>query len=268
LYWIDVAGPSVNYFDPATGRNESWPMPEPIGAVALCEDDTLLVALQSGCYRYRGPLGPLELVAKPEPDCPENRLNDGRCDRAGRFWIGSMLDPPDASRATGRLHCVQPSGATRTWARDIFTSNGLAFSPDDRVLYHSDSHPRVRTIWAYDFDLDDGSISNRRVFVDTAGMPGRPDGGTVDEDGCYWSAANDGWSLVRYTPAGRVDRIIQVPVSKPSMPAFGGTDLKTLFFTSLRPPGLPVHDQPLAGSIFAVRLETGGIPEPRFSTSR
>jgi sugar lactone lactonase YvrE len=142
-------------------------------------------------------------------------------------------------------------------------SNGLAFSPDGRTLYHSDSYAAVRTIWAWDLHPDDGSISNRRVFVDTRGMPGRPDGGAVDADGCYWMAANDGWELVRFTPKGRIDRRIKLPIAKPSMPAFGGAKLDIIYVTSIRPSS-GLEQQPQAGSLFAVAAGVTGLPEPRY----
>jgi sugar lactone lactonase YvrE len=150
-------------------------------------------------------------------------------------------------------------------AGGLHVANGLAFSPDGRTLYHSDSFAAVRTIWAWDFDADRGTIANRRVFVDTHGMPGRPDGGAVDADGCYWTAANDGWELVRFTPAGKVDRRIALPVAKPSMLAFGGERLDVIYVTSIRPRNTDLSDQPQAGSLFAVEAGIQGLPEPLFA---
>lgn len=265
LYWIDVAVPSINKFNPSLGTNQSWIMPEPVGALALADDDRILVALKSGVHLVDSTTEAFTFLVDPETDRPANRLNDGRCDRRGRFWIGSMLDPVDPSQRTGTLNSVQGSRSLR-WVQDIGTSNGLAFSPDDRKLYHSDSSFGVRTIWTYDFDVDDGVISNRQVLVDTSGMGGRPDGGTVDTDGCYWSASNDGWAVIRYTPRGRVDAIVRVPVSAPSMPCFGGSGLNTLYITSLRRPGLDVRDQPHAGGIFAIDVPYQGLVEHRFKT--
>lgn len=264
LYWIDVGAPSLNRFDPSTGKNEVWLMPTSIGAAAPADDGRIAVALRNGLHLFDLETGALTLMVDPEPDQVGNRLNDGRCDARGRFWIGSMLDPVDQGRAEGQLHSISGQGS-RTWRGDIVISNGLAFSPDNKTLYHSDSFVTRRTIWAYDFDLDDGVISNRRVFVDTTGMGGRPDGAAVDVDGCYWSAAADGWAVVRYTPRGDVDRVIRMPVSKPSMPAFGGCDGKTLFVTSLCPPGLDTRDQPLAGGIFAIDVGVAGLPENAFA---
>jgi L-arabinonolactonase len=263
LYWIDVGAPSINRFDPRTGSNQIWTMPEPVGALALAEDDRIVVALKSGVQLFDTITETLTFLVDPEPDRPANRLNDGRCDRRGRLWIGSMLDPVDPLQMPGTLSSVEGRSTTR-WAQGLGTSNGIAFSPDDRTLYHSDSIASVRTIWSYDFDLDDGAITNRQVFVDTHGMAGRPDGGTVDTDGCYWSASNDGWAVIRYTPTGVVDTIIRVPVACPSMPCFGGPDMKTLYITSLRRPGVDARDQPQAGGIFAIDGSHQGLIEPRF----
>lgn len=264
LYFVDIMAPALYFLDPSSGALKSWPMPEPIGCFALTEGREILVALRRECRLLDPDTGALRPFAPVETDRPHNRLNDGRCDRAGRLWVGSMREPQDPNGATGRLYSLSPDGRAVAHVEGIHTSNGLAFSPDDRTAYFSDSFPAVRTIWAFDFDLAEGRLSNRRVFVDTHGMPGRPDGGCVDSEGCYWSAANDGWEVVRYTPAGEVDRRIALPVSKPGMPAFGGADLKTLFVTSLRTPGLDLAREPLAGGVFAIRLDVAGLPEPRF----
>jgi L-arabinonolactonase len=263
LYWIDVGTPSIHRFDPSTGVNETWRMPEPIGALAFADDGRVVVALKSGLQLFDLTTGMFQVLADPEPDRPDNRLNDGRCDIRGRLWIGSMIGLAKPDRATGALYSVEGT-RTRRWADNLGTSNGIAFSPDYRRLYHSDSYPSLRTIWTYDLDVDEGLLSNKRVFCDTAGMGGRPDGATVDTDGCYWSASNDGWAVIRYTPAGKIDRIVRVPVGKPSMPCFGGSDLRTLFITSLRPPGLDTRDQEQAGGIFAIDLPYQGLTEPRF----
>jgi sugar lactone lactonase YvrE len=131
-------------------------------------------------------------------------------------------------------------------------------------MYHSDSHPSVRKVWAWDFDVAEGRISNRRLFIDTHGMPGRPDGACCDADGCYWMTGNDGWEILRETPAGRIDRRIRLPIAKPSMVAFGGRDLDVIYITSIRPEGVDLADQPKAGGLFAVRPGITGIAEPRF----
>ena len=263
LFWIDIYQGRLHCFEPTSGADRSWPMGEPIGSFALCETDgVVLVALKSGVYRHELATGARKIVASPERHLPQNRMNDGRCDPAGRFWVGTMRDPPDAAHKDGTLYRIDAGGCA-PMVGGLITANGLAFSPDRRTLYHSDSHPSVRTVWAWDFDVDEGRIGNRRVFIDTHGMPGRPDGCCCDADGCYWMTGNDGWELVRLTPAGRIDRRIALPIAKPSMPAFGGHDLDTIYLTSIRPTG-DLSDQPQAGSLFALRPGVTGIPEPQF----
>jgi sugar lactone lactonase YvrE len=264
LYWVDIYRPSLNCFTPATGKNHAWIFSEPIGSFALGAGETVLVALKSGLYRFDLATEALSVLAQPEPDLPSNRLNDGRCDRQGRFWVGSMRDPPDPARPTGSLYRFA-QGQCTAMLGGLFVANGLAFSPDGRTLYNSDSFLSVRTIWAFDLDPDDGTIANRRVFVDTKGMPGRPDGGAVDADGCYWMAGNDGWELVRFTPQGKVDRRIALPVAKPSMLAFGGDRLDVIYVTSIRPANADLSKQPLAGSLLAVEAGVTGLPEPLFA---
>jgi sugar lactone lactonase YvrE len=265
LYWIDIYDGKLNRFDPSTGENRVWRFAEPIGSFALCADDGVLVALKSGLYRYDLASAALEPLASPEQGRPDHRMNDGRCDAAGRFWVGTMRDPPDAARPEGTLYRLAADRTCTPMVGGLVVANGLAFSPDGRTLYHSDSHVSVRTVWAWDFGLAEGRISNRRVLIDTRGMPGRPDGGCCDADGCYWMTGNDGWEVLRITPSGAIDRRIRLPVAKPSMVAFGGAGLELLYITSIRPAGVDLSDQPLAGGIFAVRPGVTGIPEPRFA---
>lgn len=263
LYWVDIPNGRLNRFTPATGANEVSTFPEAIGSFALCQDGTVLAALKSGLWRYNLETRKSFPIARPEPNLPSNRLNDGRCDAQGRFWVGSMEEPVDPSRKQGTLYRFDADHHLTPMVPDLFVSNGLAFSPDGRTLYHSDSYAAVRTIWAWDLDPGDGAISNRRVFVDTNGMPGRPDGGAVDADGCYWMAANDGWELVRFTPKGKIDRRIRLPVAKPSMLAFGGPKLDIIYVTSIRPAS-SLEQQPQAGSLFAIAAGVTGLPEPRY----
>jgi sugar lactone lactonase YvrE len=264
LYWTDIYAGRLNRFDPSTGANRVWQLREPIGSFALCHDGAVLLALKSGLHRFDSASETLVPVANPEPGLPGNRLNDGRCDRQGRFWVGSMADPVDPAKPRGALYRLDAAHACVKAAEGYFVSNGLAFSPDGRTLYHSDSYPAVRTIWAWDLEPETGGISNQRVFVDTHGMPGRPDGAAVDADGCYWMAANDGWELVRFTPRGKIDRRIALPVAKPSMIAFGGSRLDTIYITSIRP-AAGLEKQPQAGSLFAVDAGVQGLVEPFFA---
>jgi sugar lactone lactonase YvrE len=266
LYWVDIDGGTLNRFDPATGRNAAYTLGEPIGCHGLRRAGGFVLATRSGVHLSGADPTQRTRIAAPEPDKPENRPNDGRCDPQGRFWFGTMCDPPTRSAdPQGGLYRVDPDGTATRMVDGIFVGNGLAFSPDGRILYHSDSFAAVRTIWAWDLDPQ-GGLTNRRVFATTHGLQGRPDGACVDADGCYWSCHIDGGLVVRYTPDGRIDRTIPMPVKWPTMCAFGGAKLDTLYITSLRRGGAAAEhpDQPLAGSLFACRPGVTGVPEPLF----
>jgi sugar lactone lactonase YvrE len=287
LYWVDIDGRAVHRYDPATGLDEQRPTPGRPASLALTTTaGRLLVAVErrlgfldwgSGAWLDWVVLEPNEdgaaangagTTARRGADegaqAGGNRLNDGRCDPAGRFWVGSMFDPSSAGRATGLLHRVEPDGTAVTVRTGIGVSNGLAFAPDGRTMYFADTHRDV--VWAYDYDVDAGEASNERVFLDFGPLPGRPDGACVDEDGCYWIACVYGWAVLRVTPNGAIDRQIAVPVEKPTMPAFGGNDFSTLFITTIGGGGSHRTDptQPDAGGLFAVEPGVRGLAEPRF----
>jgi L-arabinonolactonase len=264
LYWVDILAPTLNRLDLSTGTNVAQVMPATIGSFALRRDGGFLLALKAGFASLDRFGGDPVMLDDPERHLPGNRFNDGRCDSRGRFWVGTMHSPESGIAPSASLYCRDSEGNTSRRLGGLFVSNGLAFSPDNRTAYLADSHPDVRRIWAFDFDLDDGMLSNRRVFVDTAGTAGRPDGAAIDVDGCYWSASADAGEVIRYTPAGTIDRRIALPVAKPTMPAFGGRDLRTLFVTSIRPPQ-PDPREPLAGAIFAIDVGISGLEEPRFA---
>jgi sugar lactone lactonase YvrE len=192
------------------------------------------------------------------------RFNDGRCDRQGRFWAGTMLMDMGAGAVVGAMYRYQAGQQDlEPQLQGFIVPNGLGFSPDGKTLYLSDSHPSVQKIWAFDYDTDSGTPHNRRLFVDMNEHPGRPDGAAVDADGCYWICGNDAGLIHRFTPQGKLDHSLAVPVKKPAMCAFGGPDLDTLFVTSIRPGG-DLADQPLAGGVFALRPGVKGLEEPTF----
>jgi len=168
-------------------------------------------------------------------------------------------------QATGLLHRVEADGTAVTVRSGIGVANGLAFAPDGRTMYFADTHRD--TVWSYDFDIATGAATNERVFLDFGPLPGRPDGACIDEGGCYWIACVYGSMVLRVTPAGSIDRRIVVPVTKPTMPAFGGLDLSTLFITSIGGGGSHAIDpaQPDAGGLFAIDVGVRGLPEPRFA---
>jgi sugar lactone lactonase YvrE len=199
-----------------------------------------------------------------ESDRPRNRPNDGRCDRAGRFWVGTMA--MDAAAGQGALYRVEPDLRVVRIDGGFGVSNGVAWSPDDRWMYFVDS--RVRTIYRYRFDLASGHAEGREVFADLSDQAsGNPAGIAVDVEGCVWSAIWDGWAVMRFAPTGRIDRVVRLPVPRPTNVAFGGRRLATLYITTARSrlSRERLAEAPLSGSIFALPLAVRGQPETPFA---
>lgn len=264
LYWVDIRRPAVHRFDPRTGEAWSWGMPEDVGFVVLRQGGGVVVGLRSGFAFLDLATGAVTKVFDPEPDQPENRLNDGKCDRRGRLWAGSVNQSTPRQPAAA-LYRLGPDLSCRVMERGIITSNSIAWSPDDRTFYFADTP--TRQIVVYDFDLSEGMIANRRAFASLPEGTGRPDGSTVDSEGFLWNAHFDGCRLTRYAPDGRVDRVIQLPVQHPTSCAFGGDGLDVLYVTSA---SFALSDadrsrNPLAGGLFAVHVGVRGLPEPRFA---
>ena len=263
LWWTDIPAKRLHCFDPGTGRNECFAMPGRVGCFALARSGGLVVAMEHGFYRLEPVSGVHEPLFEPEADRPENRFNDGRCDRRGRFLASSMHEPRNVPQ--GALWQLDPAKGVRLLADHALVGNGLAFSPDDRCMYWSDS--RRGRVFRFDYDIETGSAWNQRLWLETDDSLGRPDGAAMDTDGCYWSARFAGSRVIRFTPEGRIDREIQLPVRQVTMCAFGGPDLRTLFITTARE-GLDdpaLAEQPLAGGLFAVDPGCQGLPEPRFN---
>lgn len=263
LYWIDINAPALNRFDPASGKNTAWPMPESIGSFALRERGGFVVALRGGVW-FADRSGKLERKIADAPyDVAHYRFNDGRADPGGRFWVGSMNEKRDAN--TAALYRLDRSGTLVEVVAHIMISNGLAFSPDARTLYHADTPSRA--IDAYDYDRASGTIANRRPFARFSGETDRPDGAAVDSDGFYWIAFYRGGKIVRLSSKGERVAEFRVPAMCPTMCAFGGADLKTLYVTTARQQreADELARLPMSGGIFAMRVDTPGMPEPRFA---
>ena len=267
LYWVDIPAGLVHIHDPEAGSDRKIEIGEAVGCLARREGEGLMIATRSGFHLLDLKTGKTSAIHDPEAHKPENRFNDGTTDPRGRFWAGTMKDIGEAA-PEGAFYRLDTDLRCQRWLTEIYTTNGLAFSPDGRTMYLSDSHPDVRTVWACDYDLDEGQPNNRRLFFDTRTVVGRPDGGTVDADGCYWMAAVGGWQLVRLTPAGVIDRIVDLPIERPSKPMFGGKRLDTLYVTSIGTGLTPGTEdrQPQAGGLFAISgLGVKGLPQPRFA---
>ncbi|NDP38434.1 MAG: SMP-30/gluconolactonase/LRE family protein [Rhodoferax sp.] len=272
LYWVDIPARTLNRWTLATQGLSTWQAPEMLACVAPMAGGHWIVGAESGIFELTpqadGQLG-FERLATVSHASEGMRFNDGRCDRQGRFLAGTMLMDMASSQGEGCVYSYQSSsngaGQLVKLLDGFKTPNGMAFSPDGRTLYLSDSHPTVQLIWAFDYDPATGTPSNRRVFVDMTPLPGRPDGAAVDADGCYWICGNDAGLVHRFTPDGKLDQSLAVPVKKPAMCSFGGRNLDTLFVTSIRPQGVDLSDQPLAGGLFALHPGVCGLPEPMFS---
>jgi sugar lactone lactonase YvrE len=266
LYWIDIAGHAVHRLHPESGKHRSWPVPSEPGCIARCAGGGLIVAMRSGLALLDTDSGVLDPVAPPPYDPNEMRFNDGRCDAAGRLWTGTLYDPRTAPK--GSLFCIE-RGTLRNAGNPVTVSNGVAFSADHRTLYHADT--TAHRIMAYEFDLAAGRIGAGRVFREfskdkSIGYGGRPDGAAVDSEDAYWCAMYEGGRLLRLSSGGDILQEIALPVRCPTMMAFGGDDLRTLYITTVR------HNRsaeelaacPLSGCVLSLRVEIPGRIEPAY----
>ncbi|MFS2216421.1 SMP-30/gluconolactonase/LRE family protein [Telluria sp. Tellsp104] len=264
-YWVDIPARRIWRLDHASGATRHWTAAEMVACIAPRAAGGLIAGMETGIFAVDlqddGTVRAERLAAPPEL-APGMRFNDGRTDRQGRFWSGTMWMDMAAALPLGRLYRYDGAGLSAPLVSGLVTQNGLAWSPDGRTMYLSDSHPTRRRVWTFDYDVDAGVPHNRRLLVDMAAYAGRPDGAAMDSDGCYWVAGNDGASLLRFTPLGKLDRELKLPVAKPSMPCFGGPDLDTLLITSIVQPGY--EDDALAGAVLLVRPGVSGVPEVPF----
>jgi sugar lactone lactonase YvrE len=265
LYWIDSFGCNV-FRATADGREiRAWDVPAKIGSMALRRQGGAVLSLANGFHFLDFRTGETIFIVDPEPDKPNNRINDGKVDKQGRFVAGSMDTMEEGPN--GALYRLDPDLTLHTLDTGIIVSNGPCWSPDGRTFYFADTW--TGEIWAYDYDTATGNASNRRTFVkvDTS-KGGAADGSTVDAQGCVWNALVYDGRIFRYTPEGKVDRIIEMPVKKVTSVMFGGPNLDILYVTSMAKPPLPRFpgDGVLRGSLFAIHgLGVTGVPEPRFA---
>ncbi len=262
LYWTDIESRTLWSLDPATGRSESRVMPEKVCSIAFRESRGLLLAFESGLSFYDLATKECTRIVDVEPDIPVTRLNDGRCDRQGRFIVGGYDPTEKGLSAAYRLDA--DLGLHRLFG-GLSSANSTCFSPDGRTMYYADS-PQGE-IWAFDYDTETGTPSGRRVFCDFKRQPGIPDGSAIDAEGCLWNAQWNGSRVLRYRPDGAVDRVIEVPCRCPTCVAFGGRALDTLYITTSRLILSPEEAcrEPLAGALLAARVGVRGLPESRFA---
>lgn len=266
LYWLDIDGRLVHRFNPATTADETRELPGRPGSLATThQTGRLLLAVEHQLLWFdwaSGSLDPFVDLAAPSPD----RLNDGRTDPAGRFVVGS-IQADTAQPPAQRLYQVNSEGASSVLRGEITVTNGIAFDPVRQRMYFADT-PTERVL-AYDYDPESGVCENERLFVDYSEIPGKPDGACVDAEGYYWSASVYGWAVTRFAPTGELDRRIELPLEKPSMPAFGGPDLRTLYVTTIgvggTVPSAAGRDGFVPGSLLAIDLDVAGVVDPPFN---
>ena len=282
LYWVDIPGQRLRRMAMTADawceqKLEDWPLGEEPGCFAPAAQGGWVMATRSGVYRALSWGGPRHLLAAAPYDTALLRFNDGKCDPAGNFWSGSMFEPRD--QAVAVLYALQADGRLETKAGNATVANGLAWSPDGRTLYWSDTG--AHCIRAWDYDAATQSLSHERLFAQFPLKPknwaygtasaqtywGRPDGAAVDADGFYYSAMYEGHHLAKFAPDGRCVAFMKTPVQCPTMPCFGGEDLRTLFITTSSH-GRSAQDLqalPDSGCVFAMRVETPGLPVSFFN---
>jgi L-arabinonolactonase len=264
LYWIDIFRPALHRTDVVDGSTETWSLPVLGGSYVLLDDDSgVVIALEDGIHRMDLPSGELHKLADAPYDMADFRFNDGRCDPAGRFWVGT-LRRPGSSQPVGSGWFYKFDGRTITpEVPGVTSANGIAYSPDGTTMYMTDRHHE--RLLAYDFDVAAGTATGERVFTEIE-PDVTPDGAAVDTDGNYWIAFWKSGVIRKYSPAGELVRQLALPTSQPTMCAFGGPDLSTLFVTTSRfdMSEEQLAAQPLAGAVLAADVGATGLPEPRF----
>jgi len=253
LYWIDFTRAQFFRYDPSTSDLQTHDLPYKPGCLAFVEGGGILLATTEGLVHWQD--GNPIVLKDNALYHPPNRFNDGAADRQGRFWVGTASDAPENA-----LYRLDPDGSMHRMETGIGISNGIGWSPDNTVMYYSDSGGSG-IVFAYDYDLATGTLSNRRTFLPPTGTDAVADGLTVDSDGFIWIAYWNGWKVARYDPAGRLVAEIAMPVQRPTSGAFGGPDLNELYVTSAGD-GLDKTQQPLTGDLFKIVTDVRGLPEP------
>jgi sugar lactone lactonase YvrE len=265
LYWVDIDGCSVHRLDPASGEHRQWPMATEPSALAIGSNGGLIVALRSGIVHLNTDDGSIDTIVPAPYDTSTTRFNDGRTDGAGRFWLGTIHEPRD--RPAAQMFCLERGQLRLAWSGGMTVSNGLGFSPDQRTLYHADTS--AHRIERRDFDIKSGSVSAPQLFHQFSSdksapdYGGRPDGAAVDSAGNYWCAMFDGARVLQLASDGSILQDIALPVRCPTMVAFGGADLRTLYITSASHKRSPAElaSYPLSGCVLSLQVEVPGRAE-------
>lgn len=264
VQWVDIIGQKFWTYQSSTGVAKAIALPERLACFAPLGQSRIVAGFASGLAYFDLETGAREPIAAIEADRPTTRLNDGKLDRQGRLVFGTMDEAKTGAEPIGQVWSLAVGSPPRVLFSGVRISNSIAFSPDGRRMYFADTP--TRTIFCFDYDDEDGAVSNRRVFAQTADGGGYPDGSTVDSEGCLWNAEWDGGRVVRYTPDGRIDRVVALPCSRATCCAFGGADLSTLFVTTAAA-GLDDGRraaEPHAGALFAVNVGVRGLADAPF----
>lgn len=267
LWWVDIEAKRLHK-QSLEGQRQTWQLPERVGCIAITSDCRVVaamettIALLSLAANGHVELQTLAHISHPKPLM---RFNDGRCDPSGRMWMGSMVMDMGKADPSGGIYALDERGLTGPHLEGLYTPNGLAFSPDGRTMYFSDSHPLSQKIWCCHIDLASGALSDRRLFVDMTDLPGRPDGAATDSKGNYWICANDAGRVHCFDERGQCIESLEVPFTKPAMCAFGGVDLQTMFVTSIMPGSNNSGPLGHSGQVVAAHIRHQGLPEPYFS---
>jgi D-xylonolactonase len=262
LWFVDILGRRIHAFNPVNGQTRTWLAPEPVGFLHPIADGGFVAGLKSGLFRFDPTSGAFAELVRLDSAAPDCRINDGAVDPAGHLWFGT-LDETER-QASGVLYRLDEDGLCRPRDKGYIVTNGPAFSPDGKTLYHTDT--LSQTIYAFDLARD-GALSDKRVFARIERPGVYPDGPTVDEEGCLWSGLFGGWGVERYAPTGERLAFFEFPCSRVTKLAFGGPGLGTAYVTTARK-GLSAADlehEPDAGALFAFETGTRGMPTPRIA---
>lgn len=265
LWWIDIFAQQIHRYDPVSGKDKFLSTPERPGCLAPRERGGLVISMKHGFYFCDPVKEAFQLIVEPEAGISTNRFNDGKTDRQGRFWSGSMFEAPGQKlQKTGALYRLDTDLSVHCIVEGIGCSNGLAWSPDSRRMYFTDSHGHL--VWQWDFDAATGEVVNRRVFIDLTGMDAIGDGATVDSEGCYWVTIPYKGKVLRFDPDGELMQTVEVPCDCPTCCEFGGDKLETMYVTTATFGRKPEEclQYPQAGGLFAFEPGVRGAPPVAF----
>lgn len=267
LYWVDIDGQAIHSLHPASGKHRKWPTATEPSALARHADGGIVVALRAGFMLLDTEDGSMAPIAPAPYDMEIARFNDGKVDAAGRFWVGTIYEPRDKPAA--EMFCLERGQVRKAWSGGMTNSNGLAFSPDFRVMYHADT--TAHRVSRYEFDVATGAVSGQQELkqfsTDKANnYGGRPDGAAVDSEGNYWCAMFEGGRVLKLdSVTGAILDEIALPLRCPTMVAFGGEDLRTLYITSAgKRSAEELAQLPLSGRVLSVRVDVAGRIEPAY----